>query len=257
MIRQEKEIYTFHPIYGFGGGEVREGGVFIFRTTNDALVRGNVVQVDGAHSDYVELSPADGLISCGVAYDTYGAGTIAKILVAGLGFFKLKAGNSCTRGQALYMSDSAGEVVAAAPGSSLAAMERLVGYSYENTGAGGTAFGQVLIARGRGEEPLVSLVDAPAIAVDARLGHKFTVTLTNDRQLANPTNPRADMQLIMFRVIQDGAGGHALTFDTKYRFSPSLASPTLTPTAGKLDYYGFVYNLAADKWDYIAQVQNF
>lgn len=101
------------------------------------------------------------------------------------------------------------------------------------------------------------LTDAATIAVDASRADKFEVTLGGNRQLGNPTNPAGDGQLILFRIRQDGTGSRILTYDTLYRFSTGLPSPTLSTGANALDYLGFAYNKTDGRWDYIAQVMGF
>jgi hypothetical protein len=102
----------------------------------------------------------------------------------------------------------------------------------------------------------VTLTDAATIAVDARRGNVFYVTLGGNRQMGNPTFPLKG-QMIMFVVKQDAGGGRSLTWDSKYRFSSSLPAPTLTATGSKTDYLGFKYHETDDKWDYISEVKNF
>lgn len=105
-------------------------------------------------------------------------------------------------------------------------------------------------------EKVIALTDAASIAVDASKGNIFDVTLGGNRTLSNPTGG-IDGQKIMLRVRQDGTGSRTLSFDTKYRFSSALPSPTLSTAADALDYLGFIYNQADDQWDYIAQVFGF
>lgn len=94
-------------------------------------------------------------------------------------------------------------------------------------------------------------------AVNAASGdRKYQMSLSENTTLSNPTNPLFDGQKILFRIKQ-GAGPYTLAFDTKYRFSTSLPSPTMTAVNAKTDYFGFMYHQTDDKWDYIAQVQNF
>jgi hypothetical protein len=104
---------------------------------------------------------------------------------------------------------------------------------------------------------MVTLTDAATIAVDASLGSKFKVTLGGNRTLGNPTNPAGDGQLLLIRVTQDGTGTRTLAYDTKYRFSTALPSPTLSTAINKVDYIGFIYAKTADKWDFISWVQGF
>lgn len=108
-------------------------------------------------------------------------------------------------------------------------------------------------------ESVVELTDAATIAVDASLGNVFDVTLGDNRTMGNPTNAPADgyTQKIIFRVKQDGTGSRTLAWDTDYRFSTDLASPTLTTTAGATDLIGFVYHQDDGKWDCVALNQGF
>lgn len=98
---------------------------------------------------------------------------------------------------------------------------------------------------------IVALTDGANIATDASLGNVFDVTLAGNRTLDNPTSP-ADGQRITYRVKQDATGSRTLAYGTKFRFGSDVASPTLSTAAGKIDYLGFVYKLADDKWDCVA-----
>jgi len=104
---------------------------------------------------------------------------------------------------------------------------------------------------------IYELTDAANIAVDASIASKFRVTLGGNRTLSNPTNPRGNGQLILFRITQDGTGGRTLAFGAKYRFSTDIPSPTLSSGAGDIDYLGFIYHAGDDKWDCIAKVFGF
>lgn len=76
----------------------------------------------------------------------------------------------------------------------------------------------------------ITLTDAANIAIDARLGNNFVVTLGGNRTLSNPTNLEILAQQINVLVIQDGTGGRTLSYGSAYRW-PSGAPPTLTTTA--------------------------
>lgn len=97
----------------------------------------------------------------------------------------------------------------------------------------------------------VALTDAATIAVDASLGNHFRVTLGGNRTLGAPTNP-TNGQKILIEVKQDGTGSRTLAYNAAYRFGTDVTSPTLTTTASKTDFLGFVYNSTAAKWDCIA-----
>ncbi|MHC4620002.1 MAG: hypothetical protein ACYTEQ_19830 [Planctomycetota bacterium] len=102
----------------------------------------------------------------------------------------------------------------------------------------------------------IPLTDAATIAVDASLGNLFTVTLGGNRTLGAPTNPKQG-QMIVFRVKQDGTGSRTLAYNSIYRFSTDIPSPTLSTAANDEDYLGFIYNEAANKWDCIGKVFGF
>jgi len=105
-------------------------------------------------------------------------------------------------------------------------------------------------------EAVVALTDAATIAIDASLGNIFKVTLGGNRTLGNPTNLVAGQKIVV-RVKQDGTGSRTLAYDTKYRFGTDVTSPTLTTTAGKTDYLGFIYNADDDKLDCVAVAKGY
>lgn len=102
----------------------------------------------------------------------------------------------------------------------------------------------------------VTLTDAATIAVNAALSNHFRVTLAGNRALGNPTNP-VDGQKILLEVIQDATGSRTLTYGTAFAFGTDLVSPTLTTTASKRDFLGFVYTAAAAKWYLIGVVRGY
>jgi len=134
--------------------------------------------------------------------------------------------------------------------------------STDRVGIGTNAPGQKLDVSGtiKGNRyiPVVStLTDAAPIAVDASLGEVFIITLTTSgRTIANPTNA-VDGQRILFRFKQNSSGGpYTVVWDTNYRF-PNGVSPTLTTTASRTDYIGFIYNSTDTKWDCLGTSLNF
>ena len=102
---------------------------------------------------------------------------------------------------------------------------------------------------------VVALTDGATIATDASQGNTFSVTLGGNRTMANPTNP-ASGQKIVYRIRQDGTGSRTLSWGSAFRFAGGTA-PTLTATANKTDYIGFVYHATDGKWDCIAERLNF
>ncbi len=97
----------------------------------------------------------------------------------------------------------------------------------------------------------VPLTDATTITTDAKRGNHFRVTLAGNRTLANPTN-LADGQKLLYEFVQDATGGRTITLGTKFAFGSDITSIVLSTGAGKRDYLGVVYHLAADKLYVIA-----
>jgi hypothetical protein len=94
---------------------------------------------------------------------------------------------------------------------------------------------------------LVTLTDAPTIAVDASAGSVFVCTLGGDRTLGTPSNPTPG-QPILFEFIQGTGGGFTLGFSAAYAFPASIPQPTLSSTAGQRDFLQFVYDGLAGLW---------
>ncbi len=100
---------------------------------------------------------------------------------------------------------------------------------------------------------VVALTDAATIATDASLGNIFTVTLGGARTLGNPTNG-TNGQKVVWRVSQDASGTRTLAYGNAFRFGSDVTSPTLSTTAGKIDYIGAIYNTGGPtaSWDVVA-----
>ena len=104
----------------------------------------------------------------------------------------------------------------------------------------------------------VTLTDASTVAVNAALGDFFRLLFTsaigNTRIIGAPTNP-TDGQMIMFELKQDTTGSRTVTWASGaagYLWGTDITVPTLTTTASKTDYVGFVYNSSANIWRGIA-----
>lgn len=94
------------------------------------------------------------------------------------------------------------------------------------------------------------------IAVDASFANLFVIELSTNATLSTPTNPKPG-QMIVFRITQDATGGRTLAYAAGYRFSTDIPSPSLSTAANAVDYLGFIYNDADDKWDCIGKVFGF
>lgn len=92
-----------------------------------------------------------------------------------------------------------------------------------------------------------ALTDGATISVDASQSNNFTVTLGGNRTLANPTNLTNGM-VLNFCVTQDGTGSRTLSFGSKYKWGlgGADASPSLSATAGAVDFLSCYYDSASD-----------
>lgn len=73
--------------------------------------------------------------------------------------------------------------------------------------------------------------------------------------IAAPTGTPTDGQMLIIRILDNGTA-RALTWNAIYRASSDLALPTTT-ILSKTMYCGFIYNVAASKWDFVAFLNNF
>lgn len=102
----------------------------------------------------------------------------------------------------------------------------------------------------------VALTDAANILTDASLGINFYVTIGGNRNMSAPTNP-SDWKIIRYYITQDNTGSRTITWDSAFRFSVGIPSPTLTTTADYSDYIEFIYNPTYSTWDCIRIVNGF
>jgi hypothetical protein len=107
----------------------------------------------------------------------------------------------------------------------------------------------------------VALTDASTIAVNAALGNMFRVTLGASRIMGAPSNA-TDGQMILFAIKQPSSGGPftITTWTTGtggYEFGTDVTSPTLSTTASKVDYVGFIYNSSASLWHCLAWARGY
>lgn len=125
-----------------------------------------------------------------------------------------------------------------------------------NGGAGGA---EVIFGRGLNKTAntvtarttVQTLTDGATVNTDASTGDLFRLTLGGNRTLANPTG-MYDGQKVMWEFIQDGTGTRTITLGSKFAFGTDITEVTLSTAAGKRDFMGAIYNLAADKWYVIA-----
>jgi hypothetical protein len=85
----------------------------------------------------------------------------------------------------------------------------------------------------------VDLADAPVIAVDWSKGNTQAVTLGGDRTLTFSSGQKGGKYTLIIR--QDKIGSRTVTWPSSVHWAGN-DGPTLTSTAGKADYIGFIYN---------------
>ena len=86
------------------------------------------------------------------------------------------------------------------------------------------------------------LTDATVIAVDFNTGQNFTVTLTDNRTLGNPTNCTPGQVGSIF-IVQDGTGNRTLGYSNYYQFAGG-AAPDLSTAANAIDRLDYIVHTA-------------
>ena len=86
------------------------------------------------------------------------------------------------------------------------------------------------------------LTDATVIAVDFNTGQNFTVTLTDNRTLGNPTNCTPGQVGSIF-IVQDGTGNRTLGYSNYYQFAGGTG-PYLSTAANAIDRLDYIVHTA-------------
>jgi len=94
-----------------------------------------------------------------------------------------------------------------------------------------------LYVAGNSASEVVTLTDGATITPDFSTGNNFTVTLGDNRTLANPTNTTVGQSGVLY-IVQDGTGSRTLGVGTHWHF-PAGTAPTLTTTANAVDVFAF------------------
>ena len=106
----------------------------------------------------------------------------------------------------------------------------------ELTALGQLAVAQTWSAAQRGS--ITGLTDEASIAIDLALNNFFSVTLGDNRALANPTNIVAG-QSGSIKITQDGTGSRTLSYGSYWKFAGATA-PVLSTTAAYVDRLDYV-----------------
>lgn len=90
------------------------------------------------------------------------------------------------------------------------------------------------------QQTVVPLSDATSIAIDFSLGNDFSVTLTGDHTLANPSNmpSSGNTQAGQIVVTQDGTGGRTLAL-ASYWYPVGGIAPTFSTAPGAIDIISY------------------
>lgn len=115
--------------------------------------------------------------------------------------------------------------------------ERLRITSTGSVGINTTSPGAKLHVYGNSASQIVTLTDGATITPDFSTGNNFTVTLGDNRTLANPTNTTVGQSGVLY-IVQDGTGSRTLGVGTHWHF-PAGTAPTLTTTANAVDVFAF------------------
>jgi hypothetical protein len=100
-----------------------------------------------------------------------------------------------------------------------------------------------------------NIIDAPEIAVDWSKGNLQLVTLGGDRAFTFAGgNPGGRYVLA---ITQDQAGSRRVTWPASVRWPGRGNAPSLTATAGRTDYIGFIYNPKSRTYDGVSFSQDF
>jgi hypothetical protein len=103
----------------------------------------------------------------------------------------------------------------------------------------------------------VPLAFANPLVTDLTTGYLFTVTVTGNMKIENPTGA-IDGNSYTWWVKQDGVGGHAITLGTKFKIPSSATTPLAWSTAaGAMDMFVAQYDSDADLFYVVALIPGY
>jgi hypothetical protein len=94
--------------------------------------------------------------------------------------------------------------------------------------------------------PYATVTEAPTTVIDANAGNSQILTLTGNRTMGLPVNPRDGSEIDLL-VVQDGTGTRTLTWNAVFLFENGL-QPVLGTAPGSIDRFVLRYNTALTKW---------
>jgi len=110
-------------------------------------------------------------------------------------------------------------------------------------------------AGGNGGNPTTSIGYSSTLTIDWRVNNKFFVPLNGNTTI--DFTGGFDGQQINLRVKQDAAGGRTISWGSHIRFGTDLTGISLSTSPNKIDYMGFIYCAADDKYDAVALIRGF
>lgn len=97
---------------------------------------------------------------------------------------------------------------------------------------------------------------AAILVIDCSSASTFDVTLTGNIQIGF-NNPAYDGQKITLRIKQDAIGSRMVAFNASVQLGTDITGFTATTTINKKDVLGFIYDLQADKFIFVAVVKGY
>lgn len=95
------------------------------------------------------------------------------------------------------------------------------------------------------------------LVTDLTKGHVFTITVTGDMEISNPTGG-IDGNSYIWRIKQDTTGGHAITLGTKFKLPSSATTPLgWSTTAGAMDIFVAQYDSSADVFYVLSMIPGY
>ncbi len=105
------------------------------------------------------------------------------------------------------------------------------------------------------KEAVVTVASAANVTIDWSKGHVQQITL--DQNASVTFSGGHDGDKLILRVKQDATGTRVPTWPGTVRYGTDITGITLTTTANKTDYIGFVYNSADSKYDCVWIVRGY
>lgn len=97
---------------------------------------------------------------------------------------------------------------------------------------------------------------AATVSINCSQASTFDIILTGNISIGF-ISAAYDGQKVTLRIKQDALGSRTVTFNASVRLGTDITSFTATTGINKTDILGFIYNAAADKFDFVAVVKGY